>query len=430
MAGMSATDTAPEDTRESEESTPKKLIETIKESRPVRALQRYGKARGGLLAGGIAYSAIFSIVAALTIAWTVFMATIGGNEELRSQVIEAVNEALPGILQDGSGQGMINPDALVLDSAVNVASIVAALVLLWTAIGMMTNIRSCVQDMFGIVAPVENPVLQKVRDLLGFIAMAFGIVSSALLGTAASTLGQVVIGFIGLDGSPVASFLVRAGGLLAAAAMSAVTFAFLFRVTAAVRPLRKDLWLGSAVGGVAVQVILFLGTSIVSSVSDNPLLAASASLATLLLFVNLLARVLLMVAAFTANPPAPNMPQDPREVHFKETPNFVTESAPHTLHWDHQDVTGQVSVDDTLNPDYRAPKPGDLNPVSSDRRPDGAPIGDEPIGPLKRLRLNRRAQKLERKAVETRRRLGQRPRIDAAEESYWEDQDVHRPGER
>ena len=107
------------------------LVERVKSSRVMRTVQRYGKARGGLLAGGIAYSALFSIVAALTIAWTVFMATVGGDPRLRSQVIEAVNSTLPGILKNGSGQGMVDPDALVLDSALNPASIIAAFVLLW-----------------------------------------------------------------------------------------------------------------------------------------------------------------------------------------------------------------------------------------------------------------------------------------------------------
>ncbi len=393
------------------------LVARLMALRPVRAVQRYGKARGALLAGGIAYSALFSIVAALTIAWTIFMATLGGDPGLRESVIEAVNQTLPGILKDGSGGGMIDPDTLVLSTALNIASIVAALVLLWTAIGMMTNIRQSVQDMFGIVAPTENLAVQKLRDLVGFLAMAVGIVGSALLGTAAGTMGGTVAGWIGLGDNPVVSFLVRILGLLVAAVVAAATFAFLFRVTAAVRPLRADLLLGSAVGGVAVQLVLALGTGIVSSVSDDPLLAASASLVTLLLFVNLLARVLLLVAAFTANPPAPDVPRSDEEVHFKETPNFVTVSAEHTLGWEHQDVTGQVGIDrdvrykDSPHPDY-------------DVRPDGRPIEAEQLGWWGRRRALSRARTSERAAVAARARLGQRPRIDAAEQEYWSERGV------
>ncbi|GMA41433.1 YihY/virulence factor BrkB family protein [Mobilicoccus caccae] len=402
-----------------EESTPKKAVGTVMESRPVRAFKRFSKARGGLLAGGIAYKALFSIVSALTIAWTVFMATLGGDPALRSQVIDAVNSTLPGILEDGSGQGMIDPNSLVMDTAFNPASIGAALVLLWASIGLMSNIRTTVQAMFGIIAPAENFALAKLRDLFGFIAMALGIVLSALLGTAASTLGGAVLDVIGLGDNPVVGFLLRGLGLLVAAAVAALTFAFLFRVTAAVRPPAKDLWLGSFIGGVAVQIVLFLGTSIVSSVSDNPLLAASASLATLLLFVNLLAQVLMIVSAFTANPPSPETPEYPEEVHFKETPNYVTMSDEETLDWKFQDVTGQIDVDETLRPGYRKPKSRDRRPLDLDVRPDGQPVGPVLLGPLAQRRLRRRVRNLENKVVELRARLGQRPRIAAAEESYW-----------
>ncbi len=395
------------------------IIAAAQETRVARAFQRYGKARGGLLAGGIAYSALFSIAAALTIAWTVFMATLGGNADARSSVIEAVNQTLPGILQDASGQGLIDPDQLVLDSAVNLASVVSALILLWTAVSIMTNIRSAVQAMFGIVAPVENFALQKLRDLGGFAAMALGIVTSALLGTAAGTMGRAIMDALGLGDNPVAAFFVRLGGLLVAAAVATLTFIFLFRVTAAVRPLRRDLLAGSAVGGVAVQVILFLGTSVVSSVSDNPLLAASASIATLLLFVNLLSRVLLMVAAFTANPPAPEKPQSAEEVHFNEQPNYVTRSAPHTLDWKYQDVTGQLDVDESLRPGRLGSGPD--RPTGADVRPDGTPIPGDDLGWWGRRRALKKAQAHERGAVAQRARLGQRPRIEDAEREYWAD---------
>lgn len=93
---MPATDErAAEPAQDEQESGLKGLIAKVIASRVMRAFQRYGKARGALLAGGIAYSALFSIVAALTIAWTVFMATLGGNAQLRSSVIQAVNQVLP-----------------------------------------------------------------------------------------------------------------------------------------------------------------------------------------------------------------------------------------------------------------------------------------------------------------------------------------------
>ena len=43
-----------------------------------------------MLTGGIAYAALFSVFAALTIGYTVFMAVLGGNDELRQTVLDTV----------------------------------------------------------------------------------------------------------------------------------------------------------------------------------------------------------------------------------------------------------------------------------------------------------------------------------------------------
>ena len=100
--------------------------------------------------------------------------------------------------------------------------------------------------------------------------MAVLIVASSVLGTAAGTLGSQITEWIGLGESPIVSVLLRAAGFLVAAGVSMLTWIQLFRLTAAVRPPRKDLLLGAAVGGIVVQIVLTLGTSLVSSASAAP----------------------------------------------------------------------------------------------------------------------------------------------------------------
>ena len=48
----------------------------VKSTRLFRANARYLNARGNLLAGGISYTALISITAALVIGWTIFMLVI------------------------------------------------------------------------------------------------------------------------------------------------------------------------------------------------------------------------------------------------------------------------------------------------------------------------------------------------------------------
>lgn len=320
-----------------------RLIVWWKHTRVGRGLARYGAARGGLLAGGITYSALFSVAAALTIGYTVFMSVLGGNEQLREQVLEAVDEALPGIIDTPGSDGLLAPDDLMLDTALNPASIAAAGVLLWTAMSVMSALKRSIRAMFGILVPRENPVAARLRDLVGFLTLALAVVLTAALGIAAGTAGQWVLDLIGVDGT-VASVLLRILGFVVALAVDVTVFVLLFRVLAGARAPRKDLLLAATLGGVAAGTLRFFGTSVVGNV-DDPLLAASAALITLLLWINLLARITLMLAAWAANPPAPPKPKDPAATKFDQTPNYVTLSAPRTLHWDYEAMTGTVQAE-------------------------------------------------------------------------------------
>lgn len=324
-------------------------------TRAVRALMRYIKARGGLLAGGITYSALFSVFAALTIGYTAFMAVLGERTELRESVITAVNNALPGIIDTGKNDGLVKPDALILDTALSFTSIVALAVLLWTAISMMKGVRRSVRAMFGIVTPKENFVLTKGRDLLGFLGIALALVLTAGLTIAAGTAGGWVMALIGVTGA-VAAWSLRLLGLLVALAVDMAVIMLLVRGLAGVRVPRRDLLLGALLGGIASGALRVGGTTLVGS-ADNPLLAAAGALITILLWLNLLSRVFLVVAAWMANPPAPPKPLSREDTRFDEDPNYVTLSVPGTLDWNYQATTGVVEV---ARPRRRAAREDDL----------------------------------------------------------------------
>lgn len=354
----------------------KLLFEWYKSTRLGRTMARVGTAKGNLLAGGIAYAALFSLFAALAIGWTIFMAVLGDDEQLRGQLIDTVNRSLPGILDDGSGNGMLRPEDLVQDTALNLTSIIAFLVLLWSAIATMTALKASIRRMFGVVSLPENFVLKKLRDLLGFLVLAVATLVTSVASLAANSLGTLVFDWLGIDG-PFTAFVLRAGTFLLGAAVDFAVFVFLFRWFAGLRVPRRDLLMGAGLGGFSTAVIRVLGTSVVGA-SDNPLLASATALVTILLWVNLVSRVALIVAAFTANPPAPVVPESAEEVHFDQTPNYVTVSDPDTLAWDHHAATGAVS------PRRPAPEP----------EPGPQPKWGGLIGWMKRRRIERLERRL------------------------------------
>ncbi|MDO5026002.1 MAG: YihY/virulence factor BrkB family protein [Trueperella sp.] len=324
-----------------------KIIASIMGLRLVRAMQRYGAARGALLSGGIAYSALFAVAGALTLGLTAFSYVLGGNEQLRTSMVAKVNEALPGVLKTQQHpEGLVSPDALILDNLLNPATIISALVLLWSALSLMGSLRSAIQAMAGISRLPGNFFTAKLMDLFGFLILGAGALVGILLTAGATFFADEILAvFGGGFADTVAQIFAFALGILVDAAVAI----FLFRIMAGVRAPRKDLLIGGVVMGVGSGVLRLLGTTAVSSVSGNPLLAPFAAIITLLLWVNLLARITLIGAAITVNPPAPlanfSLPG------AGQTPNYVTYTVPYTSRWPHDPISG------TLVAEPRAGKP-------------------------------------------------------------------------
>lgn len=316
-----------------------------KQTRVARGLARYGAANGALLTGGIAYSALFSIFAALTVAFSVFSAVLGTNAQLQQAVLDALNAALPGIVAtEENPDGLITLDSLTFPpSSSIILAVIAFLVLLNTATSVMAALRSGIRAMFGIVMHTENAAVSKLRDLAGFLVLALAVVLTAALGIVVGAAGSAIADAVGLGDNPVAQFFLRLAGHLVALGVDFLVMLFLVRGLAGARAPRRDLLVGALVVAGAAGLLRFLGTSVVSgTVSANKLLAPFAAIIVLLLWVNLLVRVLLMVCAWTANPPAPPEVEKEEITHATETPNYVTESDPHTLEWDHDPLTGRI----------------------------------------------------------------------------------------
>ncbi|MCI1933340.1 MAG: YihY/virulence factor BrkB family protein [Ancrocorticia sp.] len=317
------------------------LLDRARDLRVMRGMARYSMGNGGMLAGGTAYSALFSIAAALTIAWTAFMASLGNHRELRDQVIASVNSVLPNLLDDGSGNGMIDPKSLVLSSAINPASLIAAGVLLWSAISMLSSLAGSIRTMFGLAISTENTVFAYVRALSGFVVMALGILISSILTIGASSAGDAVMRWLDISDG-IVNTAVRISTIVGSLCVDALVVAFLVRVVAIVHVPFKDLAVGSCLAAAFLTIIRILGTSAVGSVTHNKLLVSFAAIATLLLWLNLSARILLMSCAFMANPPRNMQLRDGSDIHANDTPNYVTLSAPATLEWAHNPATGYL----------------------------------------------------------------------------------------
>lgn len=301
---------------------------------------RYHFGRGALFSGGVTFSALLSITAAVTIVVNVARAYLGVNPAVFALLLRSVDRVLPGLVDNGSNDGIIDPESLVVDSPWHVTTIISSVVMLWTALSVMAGLRRSIRAMFGLGGAPVPFALGKLRDLLGFVGLVVGVVLGFALAVAVGLFGIAVLDALGIK-NPVTGALLALAALLAAGVADWLVFVMLFRVTAGVRVPRPDLVRGALIGAVGSGALRLLGTSGIALVKD-PVLASLAAVGTLLLLVNLAVRLTLVVAAWTANPPGVPIPLHPTTFHDRETPNYVTRSVPHTLDWPHHTVTGSL----------------------------------------------------------------------------------------
>jgi membrane protein len=271
----------------------------VQATRIGRTLARYSTANGALLAGGIAYAALFSLVAVLTIALTVFAAVLGGDPVLDREVEAQLSSWFPGVLKAG-GDGLVAPASWIKSGALSVTSLVAAAVLVWSALSAMSAVQTGVRAMFQVAPGRSGTALtRRVWALVGFVGLGAGLLASSVVSVGAASAGEWATRVFGTAG---AAFAFRWIGYGVSLLVDAACVGLVFTVVAGARPRRRDLVAGSLVAAAAMGVLKHLGTRVVAHATANALLASATTVVTLLVWVNLMARVVLCAAAWTADP--------------------------------------------------------------------------------------------------------------------------------
>ena len=302
----------------------KALLGRCRRTRAARALARYSTGRGPLLAGGIAYTGLFSVFAALTIGVSLLMVAIGRRPAMRRATLDAVDSMLPGMIDDGTGTGLVSIDQLTLDSAINPGSVLATVVLLYSTLSLMGALASGIRAMFGLAtAHPGGPLWAQVRNLLGF-----AVVTVSVLVTAAASIPTTALAGAGSLPDWLTGPGARLIALLVSFLVDAGVLALLIRVCG-VRAPRRDLLQGAGLGALAFGILRQMGTGAVGAVArGNPMLAPFTAMIVLILWLHLACRVVLYACAWTANPPLPRPAARPDGAGADRRPNYASLSAP------------------------------------------------------------------------------------------------------
>lgn len=273
------------------------ILERLQRTRLVRTNTHLAQYGGGIYSAGMSFQALFAVFAAVFVGFSVFGFVLRGNPELLAALEAWLAKLLPGVI---GASGFVNIRELVDDSALTWAGLISAASLLLLVVNWFTSTRTVIRILHQLDAASEgNPLLLKLKDF--GMSLAFGVLLllSSAVSLAASQLMDFASGLLGAD-----SWLYGGlGWLLRYGIMFAVYWFVVFAIhkwLAALPYTARSLWLGTLPGAVALVVLTLLGSALLGGATKNPLLASFAVLIGLLIWFNLVCKVLLLTASWVA----------------------------------------------------------------------------------------------------------------------------------
>jgi len=273
----------------------------LTESRPGLAWQRYADARGNMLAAGIGYFAFFSIFPAVALAFSVFGFVLREHRNLLQSVFAQLGRYLPGLVKDDQHRDGLLVAQAPQAVALTVTGVIAFVILVLAGLGWLRAVREGIRAVFGAKGSGRNLITNMARDLGVLFTVGLGIALVAVLTTGVAGAAGWITRGIGLSGGGwvvlIADFVDFAVSVLADTALMIV----LLRVVSGVTVPWRDLFQGALVGGVGFSLLQITAAALLPRLSANPLFASFTVVVGLLIWLNLIARLTLISAAWAAN---------------------------------------------------------------------------------------------------------------------------------
>ncbi|WP_111766435.1 YihY/virulence factor BrkB family protein [Nakamurella deserti] len=299
----------------------------------LRMFTRFGDRLGSSFAAAITYFTLVSLVPILGLAFSVTGIVLSGRpdliQELKEQVTTVFEQSGPELAKTVNG---------IIDNAISARWAVGAISLalgLYTGIGWMTNIRTAVQAQWrpkwDMPPKYQDSFVKGLgKDLVALVVLGVGILVSVVLSAIGTALTGVFAELLGLDDVGWVTAVLSIVPILLALMVSIGLFYFLYRflpVHSEEVPRRK-IWRGAIAAAIIFELFKLLLSTLLQLFSGSATAAAFGSIIVLLAIVNLVARMVLMIAAWIGTSEWPAIPEEDDDLAVVVQPQYRTRSVP------------------------------------------------------------------------------------------------------
>lgn len=280
----------------------------------LRAAERFGGRMGSQFGAAITYFSVLALVPLIMVASAVVGFVL---VEVRPQSLDAVMTYLSRSLGGGSSTKQV---LAVVDKFLhNYASIgiIGLVSALYSGAGWMGNLRSAVQAQwrsdFDREQRKENVVAKTVLNLLRLLGLIVAVAVTFALAAVSTTLSGTIVSALHLDTLTWLSPVLKLVPIVVSLGAGWLLFMYLYTVLPDERVPWRETRRGALLGSVGLVVLQYATTFLVARFASNAAAALFGPVITLMLFLNLFARLILFVAAWIATTDEPAFPTEQAE---------------------------------------------------------------------------------------------------------------------
>jgi membrane protein len=272
----------------------------------IRAYDRNTEVMGTQLAAAITYFGFLSFFPLLALGFSVVGYISDIYPSAQADVTRALQDAFPSLV--GEGDGQINVQDII--NAKANAGVIALLGLAYAGMGWLDALRDGLRRIFATSDVKLSLVKKKLVDVVVLVLLGLALLGSLVATSMATAATTFVLDQVGLDESPVSVGLLKVISVAFAVAADTVLFAIVFSRLSGAQLTWRQVRSGALLAAVGFELLKLVGTFLIGRTTQNPLYATFGVVVGLLVWMNFVARLTIIAAAWTATQPYSLEPAD------------------------------------------------------------------------------------------------------------------------
>jgi membrane protein len=281
--------------------SPGSVLTSVRNKRPfldhlIRAFGRYQADAGDRQAAAVTFFGFLSFFPLIALATSLLSYVLG--DEAIGTVVREVDSYASGL----AGQLKLQ-EILTNNSKAGATGLIGLAGLLYAGLGWVDALREAIRTVWHHNVKEGNLVVKKVKDVVVLAGLGVAVVLSVGISAATGAFTGFALDVVGLERTFFATAVAKVVGVTLGLATSTGLFLYLFWRLPKVRsPLRRVVK-GALLAGLLFEVLKRVGAVYIERTTENPVYGAFAVIVGLLVWINIVSRMLLVCAAWTVTAP-------------------------------------------------------------------------------------------------------------------------------